>query len=308
MTLPGQLRGEYKFARRQMTEKQVSEEQILSAEEAQKLWDEEAKGLSEDLEDPALSAEPELEPEPESKPEPVDPFQGLPPELLAKIEDLQKANEDLRNHVLSAEGRVAAWQREREEQKRLSQVATPTQTDVAKATANPEKWEQLKQDFPEWAEAMEEYVGTKVGQPSQGVSEEQLNRLIEERTEKIRTEALEAIEYAKLETKHSDWRETINSDEFVKWIGAQPVDVYNLIDSPKAADATRVIDLFKAARTPTTTTVADIKNQRRATLSNAVVTKPGESSKSKTLDTMTPEELWNYEARQLAKKKAQQGL
>lgn len=290
-----------------MTEKRVSDEQILSAEEAQKLWDEEAKSSTEDLEDPALSQGPEPEPEPEPEPVQADPFQGLPPELLAKIDDLQKANEDLKNHVRAAEGRVAAWQREREEQKRLS--AAPTQTDIAKATANPEKWDQLKQDFPEWAEAMEEYVGFKVGQPSQGVSEDQLNKLIEERTEKIRAEALEAIEYAKLETKHGDWRETINSDDFVKWVGSQPVDVYNLIDSPKAADAVKVIDLFKQSRAPaTTTTVAEIKNQRKATLSNAVVTKPGESSKSKTLDTMTAEELWNYEARQRAKKNAQQGL
>jgi len=286
----------------------VSEQQILSTEEVQKMWDEEAKGVMGDLEDPALSATPEPEPEPQIEPAPTDPFQGLPPELLAKIDDLQKANEDLKNHVRAAEGRVAAWQREREEQKRLSQVAAPTQNELAKATANPEKWDQLKQDFPEWAEAMEEYVGSKVGQTSQGVSEEQLNRLIEDRTDRIRTEAMEAIEYAKLETKHSDWRETINSDEFVKWIGTQPVNVYNLIDSPKAADAVKVIDLFKAVKTPTTTTVAEIKNQRKATLSNAVVTKPGESSKSKTLDAMTPEELWNYEARQLAKKKAQQGL
>ena len=284
----------------------MSEQQILSTEEVQKMWDEEAKGVMEDLEDPALLATPE--PEPQIEPAPTDPFQGLPPELLAKIDDLQKANEDLKNHVRAAEGRVAAWQREREEQKRLSQVAAPTQNELAKATANPEKWDQLKQDFPEWAEAMEEYVGSKVGQTSQGVSEEQLNRLIEDRTDRIRTEAMEAIEYAKLETKHSDWRETINSDEFVKWIGTQPVNVYNLIDSPKAADAVKVIDLFKAVKAPATTTVAEIKNQRKATLSNAVVTKPGESSKSKTLDTMTPEELWNYEARQLAKKKAQQGL
>lgn len=282
---------------------------MLTAEEAKKVWDEEAKGSTEDLDNPALQTEPEPEPEPAPEPEPKDPFQGLPPELLAKIDDLQKANEDLKNHVRAAEGRVAAWQREREEQKRLSQAAAPTQTDIAKATANPEKWDQLKQDFPEWAEAMEEYVGFKIGQPSQSVSEDQLNRLLEERTEKIRSEALEAIEYAKLETKHEDWRETINSDEFVAWIGAQPVDVYSLIDSPKAADAVKVISLFKASKAPApTTTVAEIKNQRKATLSNAVVTKPGESSKSKTLDSMTPEELWNYEARQREKKNAQQGL
>jgi hypothetical protein len=284
-----------------MTENQVSEQQSLSTEDVQKMWDEEAIAMVEDPVDP--TPEPEPEPEPAPKLE-SDPFRDLPPELLARIDSLHKANEDLKNHVRAAEGRVAAWQREREEQK----LAAPTQNELVKATANPEKWEQLKQDFPEWAEAMEEYVGSKVGGSSQGVSETQLNKLIEERTGKILSEAMEAIEYSKLETKHSDWKETINSDNFVNWINSQPVNVYNLIDSPKAADAAKVIDLFKAAKVPTTTTVAEIKNQRKATLSNAVVTKPGESRQSKTLDNMTPEELWNYEARQRSKKNEQQRL
>jgi len=284
-----------------MTENQVSEQQSLSTEDVQKMWDEEAIAMVEDPVDP--TPEPEPEPEPAPEPEP-DPFRNVPPELLERIDNLQKANEDLKNHVRAAEGRVAAWQREREEQK----LAAPTQNELAKATVNPEKWEQLKQDFPEWAEAMEEYVGSKVGQPSQGVSREQLNKLIEERTSEIRTEAMEAIEYAKLETRHSDWKETINSEDFVKWINSQPVNVYSLIDSPKAADAAKVIDLFKSAKVPTTTTVAEIKNQRKATLSNAVVTKPGESRQSKTLDNMTPEELWNYEARQRLKRNEQQSL
>jgi len=279
----------------------VSEQQSLSTEDVQKMRNEEAIAM---IEHPV---EPTPEPEPDPKPAPVpetDPLRNVPPELLERIDNLQKANEDLKNHVRAAEGRVAAWQREREEQK----LAAPTQNELAKATVNPEKWEQLKQDFPEWAEAMEEYVGSKVGQPSQGVSREQLNKLIEERTSEIRTEAMEAIEYAKLETRHSDWKETINSEDFVKWINSQPVNVYSLIDSPKAADAAKVIDLFKSAKVPTTTTVAEIKNQRKATLSNAVVTKPGESRQSKTLDNMTPEELWNYEARQRLKRNEQQSL
>ena len=155
-----------------MTENQVSEQQSLSTEDVQKMWDEEAIAMVEDPVDP--TPEPEPEPEPAPKLE-SDPFRDLPPELLARIDSLHKANEDLKNHVRAAEGRVAAWQREREEQK----LAAPTQNELVKATANPEKWEQLKQDFPEWAEAMEEYVSAKVGSSAQGVPTDQLNQLLE---------------------------------------------------------------------------------------------------------------------------------
>jgi hypothetical protein len=281
----------------------VDQEKLLTESEAKQVWDEEAAAL--DPETPAPEVEPEPTPEPD--PEPVDPLAGLPTELRDRLDRLEKDNADLRNHVRSAEGRVAAIQREREEQRRQAEVVAPSSVEVAKATANPEKWNQLKQDFPEWAEAMEEYVASRVGQNPQGVSPDQLQNLVQERTEIIRAEAMEAIEYAKLETKHEDWKETINSEAFATWLKVQPIDTYNLINSPKAADAVKVINLFKAdAKTPTSTTVADIKNQRKSLLSNAVVTKPGESRPSKTLDSMTPDELWKYEARQREKKNSQQ--
>jgi hypothetical protein len=284
----------------------VANDEQLSAQDAQKAWDEEANRT-----DPVELA-PDAQPEPEPDLEPEDPFAGLPPALmekLNKIDDLQRANEDLKNHVKAAEGRVAAWQRERDQQRQQAEIVAPTKAEVSTASANPEKWNQLKDDFPEWAEAMEEYVSSRVGQTGQNVSSDQINTLIEQRTEQIRNETREAVEYAKLETKHEDWKETVNSPEFLSWMNEQPVSVYNLIDSPKAADAVKMLDLYKGAKkTPVLSTVDQIKNQRKATLSNALSTKPGVSRQSKTIDSMTPEELWNYEARQLKKRQEQQGF
>jgi hypothetical protein len=284
----------------------VADDEMLSAQDAQKAWDEEANRT-----DPVELA-PETQPEPEPVLEPDDPFAGLPPALmekLNKIDDLQRANEDLKNHVKAAEGRVAAWQRERDQQRQQAEIVAPTRAEVSTASANPEKWNQLKDDFPEWAEAMEEYVSSRVGQSAQGVSPDQINALIEQRTAQIRNETRETVEYAKLETKHEDWKETVNSPEFLSWVNTQPVNVYNLIDSPKATDAVKVLDLYKSAtKTPTLSTVDQIKSQRKATLSNALSTKPGVPRQSKTIDSMSPEELWNYEARQLKKRQEQQGF
>ena len=284
----------------------MADNELLSAEEAQKVWDEEAKGV--DPVEPAPEQTPEPVPDPEPAP-PADPFEGLPEAVkakLAEIDELKKANEDLRHHVKTTEGRVAAWQREREQQKQQAAVSTPTASDVSKAAVDSEKWNQLKQDFPEWAEAMEEYVSAKVGSGKQGIPSDQLNQLLEERTAQIRAENQEALEYAKLEIRHADWNDTVNSQEFIDWMKAQPVDVYNLVNSPKAGDAIKMLDLYKAAKKAPTS--QNVQNQRRATLENAVSTKPGASRPSKTVESMTPEELWKYEARQLEKRKEQRGF
>jgi DNA-directed RNA polymerase subunit F len=275
----------------------------------EQLWNEEASKMDPDT-NPAPPEPPPPSPEPTPDPEPVDPYAGLHPEVkkkLSKVDDLLKANEDLKNHVRAAEGRVAAWQREREQIKQQQQtaVATPTSAEVASAKADPEKWTQLKEDFPEWAEAMEEYIATKVAPSQPSVSADDLNRLIEERTGQLRQETLEAVEYAKLEARHDDWREVVGTQQFADWIRTQPVDVYNLVHSPKAADAVKMLDLYKATLTPSP--VERIKSQRKETLSNAVSTKPGVSRQSKTVDSMTPEELWTYEAKLREKRLAQQG-
>lgn len=283
----------------------MADDTQLTAEEAQKVWDEESKVM--DPESPAPEPEPAPQSEPEPEPVPEDPFAGLPEAVkakLAEIDELKKANEDLRHHVKTTEGRVAAWQREREQQKQQPAVATPTPVELSKAAADSEKWTQLKQDFPEWAEAMEEYVSTRVGAGQSGVSQDQINQLIEERTAQIRAETQDALEYAKLETKYENWRETVNDQGFLEWAKKQPVDVYNLIYSPKASDAVKMLDMFEASKTAP----SRIQDQRKATLDNAVTTKPGASRPSKTLDSMTPEELWTYEAKQLQKRKEQRGF
>ena len=88
-------------------------------------------------------------------------------EKLLKIDELEKSNQQLIHHVKTAEGRVAAMQREAEIAKRVKEEVakkdSPTQTEITTASKNPEKWDKLKEDFPEWAEAMEEYVSSKLG-------------------------------------------------------------------------------------------------------------------------------------------------
>lgn len=58
----------------------------------------------------------------------------------------------------------------------------------------------------------------------------------------------EARVLATIDLKHEGWEDDINSPEFEAWFGKQGADTKALAASPKAADAIRLLDQFKADR------------------------------------------------------------
>ena len=141
---------------------------------------------------------------------------------------LAQANAQLLHHVKTAEGRVAAMQREFQQAKTAQQSVAPqdapSQGQIATAAKNPEKWEQLKSDFPEWAGAMEEYVASKLGgiakQQNAGLTSQQVEALVAERVNQTKAEVARQLEEARIEGKHDDWRSTVNTPEFAAWYSA----------------------------------------------------------------------------------------
>jgi len=288
------------------------EENQLSSEEVQNLWNEEAAKLDADDNSSAvdaLAAAPEtpqeLAPEPVPEPEqPEDPLAGLSPTVrakLAQIDELAQANAQLLHHVKTTEGRVAAMQREAEQARQAAaQVApqdAPSQGAIVNAAKNPEKWEQLKQDFPEWAGAMEEYVASKIGgqQPQQQLlTPEQVTQYVQQQVAQTKAEMGRLMEEARIEGKYSDWRDTVNTTEFAQWFAVQSPETRALADSSAAKDAIRMLDLYQTAKSVSAT---DIKQERGARLAAAATTRTGQTPPPKTLGDMSPEELWNYEAK-----------
>ena len=294
------------------------EENQLSSEEAQNLWDEEASKLAADGDTSAselLAAAPETpqEPEPEQaqiEPEqPEDPLAGLSPAVrakLAQIDDLAQANAQLLHHVKTTEGRVAAMQREAQQARQAAMQEAPTQTAISSAAKNPEKWEQLKQDFPEWAGAMEEYVASKIGMPSQqqSLSPEAVAQFVQQEVANTKAEMGRLMEEARIEGKYENWRDTINTTEFAQWFTVQTPETRALADSPAAKDAIKMLDLFSTAQTRS---AGDIKQERGARLAAAATTRTGQTPPPKTLGDMSPAELWNYEAKKRERELKERG-
>lgn len=304
------------------------DENQLSSEEAQNLWNEEAAKLDADATASAtelLAAAPEtpqdLEPEQlrderieeslQTKEE-EDPLAGLSPAVrakLAQIDELAQANAQLLHHVKTTEGRVAAMQREAQQARQAATQVdpqdAPTQTAIASAAKNPEKWEQLKQDFPEWAGAMEEYVAAKIGgQQQQGISPEAVAQFVQQQVATTKAEMGRLLEEARIEGKYDNWQDTINSTEFAQWFVVQSAETQALADSPKGKDAIKMLDLFSAAQTRS---AGDIKQERGARLAAAATTRTGSTPPPKTIGDMSPAELWNYEAKKRERQLADRG-
>ena len=293
------------------------EENQLSSEEAQNLWDEEASKLTADGDTSAselLATAPEtpqdFEPEQaQVEPEqPEDPLAGLSPTVrakLAQIDELAQANAQLLHHVKTTEGRVAAMQREAQQARQAAMQEAPTQTAITSAAKNPEKWEQLKQDFPEWAGAMEEYVASKVGgQQQQGLTPEQVTGYVQQQVAQTRAEMGRLMEEARIEGKYENWRDTVNTTEFAQWFTVQSPDTRALADSSAARDAIKMLDLFNTSKSVSAT---DIKQERGARLAAAATTRTGQTPPPKTLGDMSPAELWNYEAKKRERELKERG-
>lgn len=293
------------------------EENQLSSEEAQTLWNEEASKLDADGDTFAsepLAAAPEtpqdFEPEQaQIEPEqPEDPLAGLSPAVrakLAQIDDLAQANAQLLHHVKTTEGRVAAMQREAQQARQAAMQEAPTQTAIASAAKNPEKWEQLKQDFPEWAGAMEEYVASKMGgQQQQNLTPEQVTNYVQQQVAQTRAEMGRLMEEARIEGKYENWRDTVNTTEFAQWFTVQSPETRALADSSAAKDAIKMLDLFNTSKSVSAT---DIKQERGARLAAAATTRTGQTPPPKTLGDMSPAELWNYEAKKRERELKERG-
>jgi hypothetical protein len=299
-------------------------EEDLTQEQLQNLWDEEAHKLEageqpaeEIVEAPeAEEAPPQEEPQAEqAQPqEASDPLAGLPEEVkaaLAKIDQLEQANAQLLHHVKTAEGRVAAMQREFQQARQAAtEVApqdAPTQGQMTAAAKSPEKWEQLKQDFPEWAGAMEEYVAAQLGsvrgQPT-GLTPEQVAGYVQQQVAQTKAEMARALEEARVEGKYEDWRTTVATPEFMNWFNAQPSNIRVLAESNHAKDAIRMLDMYQQARVKP---ASEVKQERSQRLAAAATVRPGQTPPPKTLDDMSAEELWNYEARKREKQRVERG-
>jgi hypothetical protein len=283
----------------------------------QQLWDEEAKTLEvpEAIAGTPVDpkpAEPVADPKPTNV-EPTDPYEGLHPAIRAKLESQDQLLERLRKAEGHIGGLTSEHKRIKDELAAAKAAATavkeaPTQAQVAKAQVSTEKWDQLKTDFPEWADALEERLGATAQPDLEGLRSQIRDELTPELTTRIsaqlKAEIAAETEGRLVNIAHRGWKDTVKTPEFVQWYETQPADVKALGGSSTAEDAITLLDAYKA-QAAAKPSAQQIKQQRQQRMQEAATVARGNQvgAPVKSTDDMSAEEYWAHLARQDAAKK-----
>ena len=270
------------------------EEQEYREQLAAELWED-----GERAEFPAEQEEQQAEPE--AAPE-ADPWEGVPAALKQTLEALQSkvsAIDTIGNEVKQWSGRVGAIQRELQLQRNAAEQAAktvseaPTKQQMAEAAQDDEAWSELKDEFPEWADALEKRTGKLEKKFS-----EQIESLRQQQPQPPDLNALRREYDQKLLTvKHPSWKQVVTSPEYSEWLNKQPQDVrQKALESTDALECIEVLDQFTAAKSP----VKDVVDKRKERLASSVsAPSGGRPVRSKSIDDMTPEEYREHVAKQI---------
>ncbi len=233
----------------------------------------------------------------------TDPYEGLHPEIRAKLERFDQMVglvPDIANQLKATVGRVGKLQSEWE--KSRTSGAQPTQTQVAAAAKDPEKWAALKKDFPEWGDAIAEFVESRTPKGT-GIDQEALEQLVAQRTEATTATLQKKFNEDLVTVAHRTWKADVKTEEFGAWYRVQKPEVQALSSSTDPFDAISLMDRYYADKKKP---VEKVQETRQKRLEAAVTTKPtpAGSTPMKSIEDMSPQELWDYEAAQRAKRAA----
>ena len=266
----------------------------------QDIWDEEATRT--DADEPAPSNSAAEQPSPGESPAneaSEQPAKQLPegdpaPDVRQLIEQVSITNarvQDLAHQLSSANGRIGAMQRQLEAAKQAAPGGEggPSATQINDAGKDPQKWKKLREDFPEWAEGIDEMVNHRInerltqpqGQPAS--------------SEDVRASASEAVREAMVEDAHPNWKDTVRKPEFATWLQQQSDDIQKLASSPRAKDAIELLDHFSVHSSKPTADEIVAERNRRQQRNAAVKGQRGAIGIEE--GAMTDEQYWNHLAK-----------
>lgn len=255
--------------------------------------------------EPVAAVEPQKEPE--AKVEPVvDPSTGKFDEIIARIDKFDARVRNVEGHIGGLTSQQKAFQETLQAAQQAAAKVTnaPTAAEVKDAAASPELWTALKADFPEWAAATEALLDSRLSSLPAALDPDAVQKIVSEQvkgqTEAVRGEIIDSA----LDAVFPGWKDEVKTEPFGKWLEAQSTEVKALAESPKVGDAARMLRLYEASKD---SSVTNSITQNRHSKLNAAASAPtktvGKAPGPKSVEDMSPDELWNYEAKQRAKRK-----
>ena len=229
----------------------------------------------------------------------IDPWEGVNPALKGMFDTMSQTVQALQGADLrlkQAESRIGAITNELHAAKKAAETVrdAPTAEQMAVAAKSDENWENLKKDFPEWAEAFDSRFDNKLSVKLEALKAEIGGGTTTEELEKLKTTLAEGtqteIQKGILTFFKPKWRDTIGTNDWKAWIAAQPAEMVALTQSDQAVDAVSLIDQFEEA-TQKQKTATEIAADRKRRMKTSVLPEGGKAVPVKSEADMSDAEL-----------------
>ena len=229
----------------------------------------------------------------------IDPWEGVNPALKGMFDTMSQTVQTLQGADLrlkQAESRIGAITNELHAAKQAAEKVkvAPTAEQMAVATKSDENWENLKKDFPEWAEAFDGRFDNKLSVKLEELKKEIGGGTTTEELEKLKTTLAEGtqteIQKGILTFFKPKWKDTIGTNDWKAWIAAQPAEMVALTQSDQAVDAVSLIDQFEEA-TQKQKTATEIAADRKRRMKTSVLPEGGKAVPVKSEADMSDAEL-----------------
>ena len=207
---------------------------------------EEPETVAEETE--TVSEQPSETPEESSESEPETDWE-------AQLEKSRNETQEWQHRYNSDLGRQNALQRKiADQEQEIADLKAASQAPQNPGVSD-SVWEEFQKDFPDIAAAVDAKVGSMVQAYEGKISELQgqiqpIQRQAQDMEDRAHQSFVESQKNI-LEQQHPGWVDTVNTEEFVTWLKAQPVPVRQLGASDNAADAAYLLDAYKLATAPT---------------------------------------------------------
>lgn len=245
--------------------------------------------------EPTIKAEPEEPEEPPARTaaptDEHDPWAGTDPALKTMFDTMSgrvQKLDDAEARLKQAESRIGGLTNQLAAEKEKTVV--PTAAELEAAGASNEKWDDLKNDFPEWAEAIDGRLALFTKNiAGGGMDREAYKADLDELKKSMKQENAGEVQLALLNYVHSDWQKTKDSADYKAWLINQSDDVVKKTKSSQAVDAIDVLDSF-AADQRESASVEDIAEHRQRRLENSINLKGRQATAPKAESDMTDAE------------------
>lgn len=238
----------------------------------------------------------------------ADEWAGVSPALRKTIESISgrlSTLDTIDQRLRSAEGRIGAVQQAVFEQRQAAEEAArrvkdaPTKEQMAQAAKSERAWEDLKDEFPGWSEALhDEITGMRQAADALKQDIEALRAMQSGGQQHDVAQLQRELDVKLVSIKYPGWQKTVQTEEFGNWLQAQDQAVQQtFLHATDPVECIAVLDAFASSNTEGN--AQDITASRQRRLEAATTVSKGRSTQTKNPASMTEAEYRAHVAKEI---------